>query len=83
MNREEFEYWLNNNGWIESNLKDNTWEYERSYADVLYDELTINSDERMSLSYIEVGWGYTRYNNKDFNSYEECKDFLSTYRDFI
>ena len=60
--------------WIENEGRDKDYEdfeYERSYADFIYDDLTVwKNEERVSVLYNEICWGYTNYNNYDF-TYEE------------
>ena len=49
------------------------WEYERSYADCIYDELTIWSESgKVSVLYHDIGWGYTN-----------CESYEFTYEEFI
>lgn len=62
--------WRNNK--VENDVD---WEYERSYADFIYDELTIWKDEkRVSVSYNDIGWGYTNYESYNF-TYDEFKNW--------
>jgi hypothetical protein len=62
-----------NKRWVEkeSDKDYEDFEYERSYADFIYDELTIwKNEKRVSVCYTDIGWGYTNYENYDF-TYEE------------
>lgn len=55
------------------NSKENwsDWEYERSYADFIYDELTIwDNDKKVTVMYNDIGCGYTNYISYNF-TYEE------------
>ena len=71
MKKEDLINYLESNCWSRRWKSDNDseWEYERSYADFTYDTLTIY-DDSVSLSYNDIGWGYTNYECYDF-SYEE------------
>jgi hypothetical protein len=52
------------------------FEYERSYADCVYDTLTIWKDEEIvNVSYNDIGWGYTNVDNYVF-TYEEFVEWV-------
>lgn len=75
---EEFIKFLYTEGWdkkwVENEERDKEFEdfeYERSYGDCIYDTLTIWKDEKkVNVSYNDIGWGYTNYENYSF-TYEE------------
>ena len=73
METKEFIEWLSTTCWSCRSKRENwsDWDYERSYADCIYDNLTIWENEKtISVSYNDIGWGYTNIENYDF-SYEE------------
>lgn len=62
-----------NRKWVssENDKFSEDWEYERSYADFIYDELTVWKEEkRITVMYNDINWGYTNYENYNF-TYEE------------
>lgn len=71
MTKIELIEYLNNNLW--DNKGGDNWRYERSYSDCIYDNLTIY-DDKVSLVYNDIGWGYTNYENYEF-TYEEFKNW--------
>lgn len=71
MTKIELIEYLNSSIW-EDEGGDN-WRYERSYSDYIYDNLTIY-DDKVSLTYTDIGWGYTNYENYEF-TYEEFKNW--------
>lgn len=73
MKKEEFLKYLDTTCWscTSSNDTYSDWEYERSYADFIYDYMTVwYNEEYVSVSYKDIGWGYTNIENYEF-SYEE------------
>ena len=77
MEKKDLVNYLDSNGWNRrwrswsdsDDSKDNEWEYLRSYADFIYDNLYINED-KVNLCYTDIGWGYTNYESYDF-TFEE------------
>ncbi len=81
MESNEFIDFISNEGWSkkwvenERDSKYEDFEYMRSYADFIYDELTIWKDEKkVSVSYNDIGWGYSNIECYDF-TYEEFKNW--------
>lgn len=76
METKDFIEWLETTMWSRSSIGNNSdtyseWEYERSYADCIYDSLTIwYSEKYVSVCYSNIGWGYRDVENYDF-TYEE------------
>lgn len=77
METNEFINYLYSEGWDKkwiSNKSDSyseDFEYMRSYADFIYDELTIWKEENIvSVMYNDIGWGYTNYETYNF-TYDE------------
>lgn len=64
---------FSDNGWSPRWGRANEWRYERSYADMIYDELWIDGD-KVRVTYTDVQWGYTNYENHEF-TYEEFKEW--------
>lgn len=79
MNYEKFIEYVISKGWCKKWLTENStiedWEYERIYADFIYDEMTVwKESNRVSVVYNDVGWGYTNYETYEF-TYEEFIDW--------
>lgn len=64
--------------WVANPKTDKFYEefqYERSYADFIYDELTIWKDTKtVSVFYNDIGWGYSDIISYSF-TYEEFKQW--------
>ena len=69
---------LSDHGWNSKWGKPDEWKYERSYADMIYDEIWINGD-KIHVTYNDINWGYTNYDHHEF-TFEQFKDWcMSTY----
>ncbi len=64
--------------WNEDSERDDRYEdfrYDRNWADCIWDELTIwKTEKRIDVTYQDIGWGYTNYENHSF-TYEEFVDW--------
>ena len=56
---------LSDNCWSSKWDKPDEWQYERSYADMIYDEAWINGD-MVHVVYNDINWGYTSYDKHEF-----------------
>jgi hypothetical protein len=89
MNSEDFILYLKNEGWgkrsIDNKEIDKNWEdfeYERSYADFIYDNLTIwKKESRVSVLYHIIEWGYTTVENHDF-TFEEFVEWWENIKNY-
>jgi hypothetical protein len=86
METNEFIDFISAEGWSKKWIKSETdskyedFEYMRSYADFIYDELIIWKDEKkVSVLYNDIGWGYTNYESYDF-TYDEFKNWWESIR---
>jgi deoxycytidylate deaminase len=71
---------LSDNGWRSKCSKPDEWQYERSYADMIYDEMWVDGD-KVNVTYNDIQWGYTKYDHHEF-TYQEFKDWCKSAYDY-
>lgn len=64
--------WLENNCW--EKWSENEYRYLMNYAEYIFDWVYIN-DDKIELRWEEWYWGGIEYKSKDFDNFEEFKEF--------
>jgi hypothetical protein len=74
----EIEKWCKENSW--EKWSENEWRNLVDYAEYIFDRIYID-DDKFEFSWEEWYWGGIEYKNREFDNFEEFKEFYNNLKD--